>query len=164
MTNSKFYFSLPLYFLTVILLAALFLGSCQAPVPEAPACDSVTDIEGVYNCQGQCVITDSLGNKSLLTVSVESDTIQRFKGAKESLYQVNIGGAGGFHEIEIGPFNGQTLYTATANVTDNLYPVLEEYVFDSDADCKAVSFIKTVRNPTPDNFKACVIYCKKSGG
>ena len=165
MKNSKKFFYFPLNYL-MLLLGLFLLGGCQTPGSDASAqpatCDTVTDIEGVYNCSGECVVTGEDGRKQVIKVSVEADTVQLFPGASKDLYQVNIGGAGGFHETEIGAFNGQTLYTATAAVTDSLYPVLEEYVFDSDASCKAVGFIKTVRNPTPDNFKACVIYCKKS--
>lgn len=161
-------FKLNIYFskncLTVFLLAALALGGCQTIDPDASAqtaiCDAVSEIEGVYSCTGECIVTVA-GIRQLQTVTGETDTIARFPGAKESLYQVNIGNEG-FHEIEIGALTGRTLRTATAEVTGSQFPVLEEYVFDTDPLCRAVGFTKIVRNPSEKDFKACVIICKKS--
>ena len=152
--------------LMLLLLGSLVLGGCQTTDsntnPPTSTCDSVAKIEGVYSCSGQCVVTDSTGNRTLITVTGEKDTVQLFSGESKGLYQVNIGGGNDFHEIEIGAFDGQTLRTATSKVSDGQYPVLEEYVFNTNQSCEAVGFIKTVRNPTHDQFKACVIYCQKN--
>jgi hypothetical protein len=93
-------------------------------------------------------------------VSGETDNVERYPGAKENLYQVNIT-AIGFHELELGALSGRTLVTATAEVSDSTYPVLEEYLFNTGDDGKVVGFTKTVRNPDPNNFKTCVVYGTK---
>ncbi len=137
--------------------------SCQAPSTTPTACDEVTAIEGKYNCSGECIIFNAKGERVTLTVSGEEDVIEKYPGAKEALYKVDISGDGGnFSELEIGVLSGLVLRTATAEVSDSTYPVLEEYLFDTDSDCNATGFTKVVRNPDNMNFKACVIYCKKS--
>ncbi len=146
-------------FLTLLFLSAIVVWGCQPT--GSNTCDNVTGIEGEYDCSGQCVVTDSTGKKSLITVSVETDNVKRFSDSSKDLYQVEITGADNFHEVEIGALSGLTLRTATAAVSDSLYPVLEEYIFDTDPSCNAVGFTKIVRNPTKKDFKACVIYCKK---
>lgn len=139
------------------LLLFFALVACQ----PTEHCDAVTDIEGKYTGAGECVRTDKDGKRIVSTVAAETDIIERYPEAKESLYQVAITGGDGFHELEIGALTGKVLYTATAEVSDTTYPVLEQYIFEVDESCKAVGFTKVVRNPDPDHFKACVIYCKK---
>lgn len=131
-------------------------------VPGALACDNVTNVEGVYKCSGECIVTGSNGEKSVVPVTGERDTITRFPGASTELYQTHIVGEGGaFHELEIGALVGRTLRAATNEVTDRQYPVLEEYIFETDKVCKATGFQKVVRNPEPGNFKVCLIQCLK---
>ena len=121
--------------------------------------ETLTDIEGEYIGSGECIVTKD-GEKVISIVQQENDNIKRFPGAKENLFKVEIS-AKGFHEVELGALTGRTLRTATSAVSDSTYPVLEEYVFDVDASGEVVGFTKTVRNPDPNNFKACVIYGKK---
>ena len=147
--------------LILISFSVFVFESCYEMEKYSETCKNVTKIEGIYDCSGQCVVTDSKGNKKLINVYDEIDTVQLFKGATEGVYQVNIGGRDSFHEIEIGVLTGLTLHTATAQVSDTLYPVLEEYVFETDPSCEAVSFTKIVRNPTKEFFKACRIICIK---
>jgi len=130
--------------------------------PEASACNTVSDVEGAYQCGGECVVTAADGSRQLQSVSGETDTISRFAGAAEGLYQINITSGGGFSELEIGALASLTLRTATAEVSDGQFPVLEEYVFETGPACQALSFTKIVRNPTPAQFKACTIRCEKS--
>ncbi len=139
-------------------LAALTFVGLGCGVAAAHECDTVTDVEGVYDCTGECVVTGRI-----VEVSGETDTVKRFPGAKAEIYQITITGGAGFHEIEIGALAGLTLRTATAQVSDGNYPVLEEYVFDpAGPTCEARRYTKIVRNPTPGDFKACAILCVKS--
>lgn len=152
--------------LAVFLLCALVLQGCQnrssGAGAQVSACETVTEIEGEYSCIGECVMTDSTGERKVKPVSGETDSVQRYPGASDALYQVNIAGSDNFHEIEIGALAGNILRTATAAVTDGQFPVLEEYVFETDAVCKAQGFTKIVRNPNPEFFKSCVIHCRKA--
>ena len=161
-------------YLICLLLAAVAFAGCNGVVEEsgtqetAPAqtaeCDTVTDIEGEWTCTGECVVTDpKTGARSVITIpGGETDTISKYQGAENALYQVEIHGgdpAQPFHEIEIGALTERTLRTATAEVSDNVFPVLEEYVFETDDACRAVSFTKIVRGLDRANFKACAVDC-----
>ena len=80
---------------------------------------------------------------------------------KQPFYQVDIKGTDNFSEVEIGPLVGLTLRTATSDVSDHIFPVLEEYIFDTDESCQATGFTKIARNPTEENFKSCLIMIRK---
>ena len=151
-------------------------------------CDYVEDIEGEYLCEGQCVLKEESVLK-FLGVSGETDTVEflnlyprgvdTYGGYYQDdpsdyenmgeFYKVTIEaypeGEPEFHEVEIGPFNGTTLQTATTEVSDSLFPVVELYSFDaySSQGCQAQGFTKIVSNPTEENFKSCVIQCDKVG-
>lgn len=143
------------------LITILAFAGCQAPSPTS-SCDTVKSIEGAYECHGECIVFDKNGNRVPITVTGEKDVISKYPGAKEALYKVDItGDNGNFTELEIGALSGLVLRTATAEVSDTTYPVLEEYIFDTDETCNATGFTKVVRNPENGTFKACVIYCKK---
>lgn len=148
----------------VLLGSALLLAGCRQEhvvVDARPArCDAITDVAGQYRCSGECIVTEKQ-QRTVLKVPEETDTVQRYPGASAELYQVEIA-APGFSELEIGALVGDTLRTATAAVTGDQYPVLEEYVFEGDATCRARAFAKIVRNPSQDNFKSCLIRCQKS--
>lgn len=94
-------------------------------------------------------------------MSGENDTITAWPGSRTGIYQIDIHGGDGFRELEIGSLVGNKMNTATANVVDGHYPVLEEYTFTGDTNCDAVSFVKTVLNPSQHAFKACTILCAK---
>lgn len=128
---------------------------------QVSACDSAADVEGEYRCAGECVVAGADGKMQVVSVSGETDRIRRFPEAREQLYEINIEGEGGFHEIEIGALVGLTLRTATVKVSDAKFPVLEEYLFNVGPACKAQGFTKIVRNPSADSFKSCVINCGK---
>jgi hypothetical protein len=151
----------------LLLLAALAPGGCAGagvgvePASQATTCQSVTAIEGQYTCAGECV-KNAGGTRTVTPVSGETDTIARVAGAREGLYQVAITGSNNFRELEIGALAGCTLRTATADVSDAVYPVLEEYLFEAGPDGRARAFTKIVRNPTPEHFKACSIRCERS--
>lgn len=152
--------------LHTMLIAVLVLGifGCRELNANAAvsACNTVTNIDGEYQCSGKCVVTGADG-RELISVSGETDTVSYFNPMSEELYQIEIvGDNGNFHETEIGPLVGRTLRTATAEVSDRHFPVLEEYIFDTDQACQAKGFTKIVRNPSKANFKSCVIYCEKS--
>ena len=142
-----------------LLVGVLVILGCENK-HEQITFDTVTEIEGEYICTGECIVTDN-GKRVVVTVSGETDRIGRYPKAKENLYQVRITGNDDFKELEIGAFNGRTLLTATAEVSDSTYPVLEEYIFDTDEFGKAIGFTKTVRNPGSKNFKTCVVYGRK---
>jgi hypothetical protein len=150
----------------LLLPVALLLGGCQTKDTNTNSqnsiCETVTNIEGTYTCTGECIVIGKDGIKTVIKVSGETDKVHRFSGANTGLYQIDISGSNDFHEIEIGALTGRTLRTATAEVSDTLYPVLEEYVFDTDESCNAVGYTKIVRNPDPELFKACYILCRKS--
>jgi hypothetical protein len=144
---------------TLAALVTIFLLANHAQAKES--CTTVKEIEGTYQCGGECVISDAAGEKSLITVSGEVDKISRWNGSKHGIYQINITGGNDFREQEIGSLVGHQMQTATANVSDGQYPVLEQYTFRSNASCQAREFTKTVLNPSKDNFKACTIICTK---
>ena len=144
-----------------ISLAAI-LGGQAAWAADAVVgqCRALGDIEGRYRCAGECVTTAADGSHALVKVSGEEDTIRRFDGSG-MMYQIDITGAGGFAEREIGGLSGYVLQTATARVSDQQYPVLEEYVFAADDRCRATAYVKTVRNPNPVALKACSLTCSR---
>jgi len=123
-------------------------------------CQSAKAIAGAYQCSGECLVRSENGI-NLVEVTGELDRIEKIKGASTGLYRNEITGENGFKEVEIGALAGFTLRSATANVSDGHYPVLEEYVFEVDGTCDATAFTKIVRNPDPENFKACNIRCLK---
>ncbi len=136
-------------------------GGASIPAVESVAsCSQAEGLPGTYSCSGECVVTES-GEKKLTQVGGETDTISLFAGSAGGLFQVDITGSGGFSEVEIGALAGMVLRTATSQVSDDSYPVLEEYVFDVDSACQATGYTKLVRNPTPAEFKACRILCRK---
>ena len=159
MRNRSFY-----PFLTLLLLAVLIGYQIVCSDAGAQECDTVTNIDGEYSCRGECVVTDPDGTKKVVEVTGEKDTIKRFEGAKDEIYQVDITGDNDFRETEIGVLVGRTLRTATARVSDTHFPVLEEDVFEVGPSCEAVGYTKVVRNPTSANFKACIIHCQKNSG
>jgi len=116
-------------------------------------------IVGEYIGKGECVQADTTGNLGTGTFT-EHDKISIYPGTGEGIYEVRIT-ADPFYETEIGVLSGNVLRTATWDVIDNNYPVLEEYVFDFDEKGNATGYIKTVRNPTKENFKVCVVYGEK---
>ena len=143
------------------LLTVLALAGCGASADLKaeqlpPSCDRISAIEGTYDCKGECVV-----GQELVTVEGEVDTIERYPGAHEDLYRVDVSGAAQFRETELGALVGSVLRTATSQVSDGKYPVLEEDTFSHDATCRATGFIKTVRNPTAADFKVCRISCGK---
>lgn len=151
--------------LGLLLINALVLGACNSSecseTEKVETADAVINIEGVYECSGECIVTNASGERTVITVSVETDKVKRYSDETKGLYQVSITGSDNFTELELGALSGLTLRTATAQVSDSTYPVLEEYVFDTDESGKVIGYTKTVRNPDPKNFKTCVIYGKK---
>ncbi|GAB5416087.1 MAG: hypothetical protein Crog4KO_13280 [Crocinitomicaceae bacterium] len=154
----------PLWAITMMLLVCLGLSACQPEnveveeIEEAPELD-VSSIEGNYVGDGECIQTDSTGVLSTITF-IENDAISKYPGTKKGLYEVKIT-AGDFYEVELGALSGNVLRTATWDVADNTYPVLEEYIFDTDKEGKVIGYTKIVRNPIKENFKTCVVYGKK---
>lgn len=145
------------------LLAALVLVGSGAPAAaEASECEAVTHIEGEYRCGGECIMTEPGGKRKVVEVSGETDRIERYPKTREPFYQVHITGAQGFRELEIGVFDGHVLWTATAEVSDGQYPVLEDFHFEAGRDCRAQGYHKIVRNPSPAIFKSCLVRCKKA--
>lgn len=119
-------------------------------------------ITGSYACQGACARADS----TTFQVNGEVDTVYLISGS-ENLYRVQIEGQGGFYETEIGALSvSGVLRTATSNVSDSIYPVLEEYEFYNivalpNGQQQANSFQKTVRGPDHGAFKACSVTCNR---
>ncbi|KUM03683.1 hypothetical protein KIF53_17600 [Chromobacterium subtsugae] len=149
------------YWAAAIALAAILsVQAASAADAAAGQCRTLTDIEGRYRCAGECVTTAADGSRSLVKVSGEEDAIRRFDGS-QWIYQIDITGSGGFAETEIGGLSGHVLQTATAHVSDQQYPVLEEYAFAADDHCRATGYVKTVRNPDPVALKACSLACSR---
>jgi hypothetical protein len=121
--------------------------------------ETISGIEGKYTGHGECVITDSTGAKLVIEFT-EHDAIEKYPGAKNELYKVSITGDG-FSETELGALSGNVLRTATSVVSDGNFPVLEEYIFETDASGNVTGFTKIVRNPTDDQFKTCIVNGKK---
>lgn len=117
------------------------------------------DVVGVYACHGAC----SDRNGVVTLVDEEIDTLSAINSTL-GLYRVGITGAD-FSETEIGVLKLNVLRTATANVSNGQYPVLEEYVFNQHSGM-ASSFTKIVRgipakNDSRSAFKACAIQCTR---
>lgn len=160
--------------LLIVLVIGLTLGgfgSTNLAFAETDLGCSDLNIVGDYDCNVGCVardvddmdqdqITDELvGFKA----TGETDSIAAFKldqvEKTEDFYQVNISN-GEFQEVEIGSFVGCTLHTATESVSDNRFPVLEEYIFQEDSGI-ANKFTKIVRNPSQASFKTCKVSCTR---
>ncbi|MDJ0729879.1 MAG: hypothetical protein QNJ33_07790 [Crocosphaera sp.] len=169
-----------------VLVTVLTLGGFPNSRLDAMAsdCNYINDIEGEYQCGGQCVLKGDSGLE-FLGVSGETDTIEFLRlddqeidpysrysyrydpyayENRENFYKVTIEGQPDFSEVEIGPLTGSTLQTATTEVSDSLFPVVEVYSFDADRyeGCKSRGFTKIVSNPTEEHFKSCVIHCRKA--
>lgn len=56
---------------------------------------------------------------------------------------------------------GNVMNTATVEVSDQRYPVIEEYTFQTQRACIATGFTKVVRGLLPGSFKSCVLHCAK---
>ena len=132
-------------------------GGTEISAKAENLCQNVTNITGDYQCSGECFIRGDV-----IEVSGETDTVKSLENMKKPFYQVDIKGSDNFSEVEIGPLVGLTLRTATSNVSDYIFPVLEDYIFDTDDNCQATGFTKIVRNPTAENFKSCLISCQHS--
>ena len=141
---------------TIALLACLSVTT----IALANGCPQVEHPEGIYHCSGECVTTEN-GQQQLVQVNGEKDVLQRVPKS-ERIYQVTIDGSQGFRETEIGTLHGYTLYAASSAVSDEQYPVLETYLFDSNEHCQARGYTKIVRNPNPAQFKVCNIRCTKA--
>ena len=145
---------------------------------------NIDDVEGKYECEGQCIVKGTSGLE-FLGVSGEIDTIEFLSIGNENVdpyryynsqynpygyenigdfYQVTIEGKDNFSEVEIGPLVGTTMQTATTEVSDNKFPVVEKYFFDASRyeGCEVKGFTKIVSNPTEENFKSCVVQCQKT--
>ncbi|MEA1675979.1 hypothetical protein [Nitrospirillum sp. BR 11163] len=142
-----------------VMVAALL----TAPLPvaaRAADCPQPLQIVGLYQCTGECVVTAGDGTQSVTEVAGETNTIQPYPGSKHGLYRISIQAAG-FTETEVGPLHGQTLYTATSQVSDGHYPVLEDYLFDVKV-CRVHGYTKIVRNPSQATYKSCAVQCVKA--
>ncbi|MDJ0600430.1 MAG: hypothetical protein QNJ37_16515 [Crocosphaera sp.] len=162
-----------------MLVTMLTFGSFSYSPLEAMALSDCNylqkyDVEGEYQCGGQCVLKGDSGLE-FLGVSAETDTIEYLRLDDQGVdpydyenmgdfYKVTIQGDGGFSEVEIGPLTATTLQTATTEVSDGLFPVVELYSFDAEAynGCQVKGFTKIVSNPTEEHFKSCVIQCRKA--
>ena len=171
-----------LLILTILVgVLAFGTGELSANALESTGCDQLNNIEGDYKCSGQCVTKGGDGLE-IFKVSNEIDTVKYLRlddpefehcpGYDDSynsdspdnmgyFYRVKIEGADDFCEVEIGPLTGLNLYTATTEVSDNIFPVVEQYSFSANQSCEAQSFTKVVSNPTEENFKSCVVECYK---
>ena len=150
------------FLLAFVLAIGLVFGT--NPVASADPLECINlDITGSYTCSVACIARDDSDGLMGFTASEEKDTIEAFAidtvGESEDIYKVEIASADGkFTETEIGPLVGCTLYTATESVSDNQFPVLEEYIFEEDFG-PAESFTKVVRNPNRGDFKTCKVEC-----
>ena len=161
--------------LIVVLIMGLIwggFGSRNLAIAGTTLGCSNLDIVGEYQCNVACVARDSHdedhdGHTDDLrgfTVSGEIDTIEAFELEQveetDKFYRVSIK-SGDFTEFEMGPLVGCTLRTATESVSDDTFPVLEEYIFE-DGYGIANEFTKVVRNPSKENFKTCKVNCTKN--
>ncbi|NES24367.1 MAG: hypothetical protein F6K41_37025 [Symploca sp. SIO3E6] len=149
-----------LFNLLITVMLAMGLVFSRNLAASAAGC-STLDIKGSYKCDVACVVRDVNDGLKGLTIHGEIDTITSFTKdeviKEDEFYQVEIIN-GDFHEVEIGPRFHCSLYTATESVSDNQFPVLEEYIFQEE-DGKASGFTKIVRNPSRANFKTCKVDC-----
>ena len=162
------YQCLKVLLLTVLVAVLVFgnFGIREINAHAAPACDTVTEVNGIYEGSGQCVVRNlnNYGALELTSMFGELDRIKYFSRRKNDVFyqiDIRIKDDESFKEREIGPLVGSTIRTATSNVSDNIFPVLEEYLFKTDSSCKAIGFTKVVRNPSNENFKSCVVDFKK---
>ena len=110
---SRYEFSrLLLLTMLVAVLVLVGFGSRELNA-NAAACNTVTNINGEYQCSGKCVVTGDDG-RELISVSGETDTVNYFEPMSEEFYQVEIVGDENFHEIEIGPLVGAVRQDSTA--------------------------------------------------
>ena len=151
---------------TVILVIGLVFGKPLVAKATTSGC-SEGKITGAYECSVSCIARDDNdGLKGFTDPFIDSgeiDTIETFVlgeiAESDEMYKVEIVN-GGFTETEIGPLVGCTLYTATESVSDNQFPVLEEYIFDESSG-SVNSFTKVVRNPSRGDFKTCKVQCNR---
>ncbi|NET60100.1 MAG: hypothetical protein F6K47_29330 [Symploca sp. SIO2E6] len=147
--------------LTVMLAIGLVFG--RNPVASAEGCSTANMITGSYDCDVACIAREVNDGRKGFIAHGETDTITHFTlgdvTEKDEFYKVEIK-SGDFHEVEIGPRLGCTLYTATESVSDNQFPVLEEYIFQEE-NGKVCSFTKIVRNPSRADFKTCKVECTR---
>jgi len=136
-------------------------GIAKEALAAEQVCHSLNGVEGQYQCSGECVVRANNDEVELVKVTDEVDVIQKFDGAKTELYRSEISGKNNFHEVEIGALTGVVMRTATAKVSDNKFPVFEEYVFEHDESCQATAYTKIVRNPGQQDYKVCNIRCEK---
>ena len=173
MNGIRQYWLSNLLFLIVLIIGLTFGGfrSNHLAFAETTLGCNNLDIVGNYDCSVACIardvddmdqdqITDELvGFKA----TGETDSIAGLNldqvGETDNFYQVNIS-SGEFREVEIGPFVGCTLHTATESVSDGRFPVLEEYIFE-DGSGEAQEFTKVVRNPSQESFKTCKVSCTR---
>ncbi len=154
-----------LFFLTVLVAVLTFggFGGSQLNASaQASTCESGVNITGVYQCTSECIIKENGRFSYRPPEGGETDTVRDFAwiGSKD-LYVVDIE-ASGFHETEIGPLVDSKLWTATSEVSDGKFPVLEEYVFNCNNSPYFVDgFTKVVRNPSQENFKSCIVKCTR---
>lgn len=144
--------------LVAILAFGGFGGIELSANAQNSVCNTVKNIDGKYYCSGECFLK---GNE-IIKVCGETDTVQSISGMSLPFYKVDIEGTDKFYELEVGPLVGLTLRTATQSVSDEVFPVLEEYIFDTDQSCQAKGFKKIVRNPSKENFKSCLVQCNKT--
>ena len=151
------------FWVNAFLIFAVGLGmiACQAEIEETEEAPTFNpeSIVGTYVGNGECVQADSTGALSIGTFT-ENDEITIYPGTENGFYEVQIS-SGPFYETEIGVLTGNVLRTATWDVMDNNFPVLEEYIFIMDENGTATGYTKIVRNPTKENFKSCVVNGEK---
>ncbi len=148
---------------TVAVTGMSLVGCTPADSDSASApsvCPTVAEVAGVYECAGQCATwADSVSAGAIFR---EIDSIRAVPDATEPLFEIAVTGGGGFQEVEVGALVGTTLRTATAAVSDSTYPVIEEYVFETDSECRAAGFTKIVRGLAAGEFKACSVSCRRA--
>jgi len=159
------YQCLRVFFLTVLVAVLTFGGfggSQLSASAQTYKCKSDVDITGDYQCTPKCIIRkgghlDYYGN-----LGDEVDIVAKYNSDSETLYKVTII-SDNFLEQEIGPRVGSKLWTSTSYVSDGIYPVLEEYLFNCNSSFDSVhGFTKVVRNPSKENFKSCIVDCVKN--
>lgn len=163
------------FLLALVLMFGCVLGINPVSNAGELYCENGIDITGSYTCDVVCVNRYECNDSNLKWIDAVNETdiitdsitaFNEMQGEDETrqntgLYQVDITSEDGkFTEREIGPLVGCTLYTATESVSDDLFPVLEEYIFDGYGS-EVTGFTKVVRNPSDENFKTCKVKCSK---
>lgn len=126
------------------------------------------DITGDYACTPKCIIREDGNLNYQGNLGGEIDTVEHYPEADTSFYKVTIkSNDGTFEETEIGPRVHSQLWTATSDVSDGNYPVLEDYFFYCNSSpynrtLSVRNFTKIVRNPSQGNFKSCIVDCVKN--